>query len=102
MTSKTSLLAGAAGSIVCALSPADAAQAAPKHKHAVASSDSKVADEVKALRAQVESLQAMVQAQAQAQQQTQAQVQESQARADEATAAAHKAQTKLDMQIEQI
>ena len=102
MTSKTSLLAGAAVSIVCALSAADAAQAAPKHKHAVASSDSKVADEVKALRAQVESLQAMVQAQAQAQQQTQAQVQESQARADEATATAHAAQAKLDMQIEQI
>jgi hypothetical protein len=102
MTSKTSLLASAAVGIVCALSAADAAQAAPKHKHVVASSDSKTADEVKALRAQVDSLQAMVQAQAQAQQQTQAQVQESQARAAEATAAAHAAQAKLDMQIEQI
>ncbi|HEX4709830.1 hypothetical protein [Phenylobacterium sp.] len=102
MTSKTSLLASAAVCIVCALSATDAAQAAPKHKHAVASANSTLAEEVKALKAQVDALQATLQAQAQAQQQTQAQIQESDARAAEAAAAAHAAQAKLDMQIEQI
>ena len=102
MTSKPSLLASAAIGIICAVSATQVAEAAPKHKHAAASANSKLAEEVKALRAQVESLQAMVQAQAQSQQQTQAQVQASDARAAEASAAAHAAQAKLDMQIEQI
>lgn len=102
MTSKTSLLASAALSIACALSVADAAQAAPKHRHRVAPASSRLANEVKALRAQVDTLQAMVQSQAQAQQQTQAQVQASEASAAEATAAARAAQAKLDMQIQQI
>jgi cell division septum initiation protein DivIVA len=101
MTSKTSLLASAAVGIVCAFTTIGAAQATPKHKPVVAA-DSGLADEVKALKAQVDSLQATVQAQAQAQQQTQAQVAASQAQADQATAAAHAAQAKLDMQIEQI
>src|SRR6202030_3598003 len=96
-------LASAAVVIVCTLSITDAAQAAPKHKHAApASANAQLADEVKALKAQVDSLEAMVQQQAQAQQQTQVQVQASDARAAEATAAAHAAQAKLDMQIEQI
>lgn len=102
MTSKSSLLASAAVAIVCTLTVTDAAQAAPKHKHAAPSANAQLADEVKALKAQVDSLQAMVQQQSQAQQQTQAQVQASDARAAEATAAAHAAQAKLDMQIEQI
>lgn len=102
MTSKTLLLASAAFSIACALSVVDTAQAAPKHRHRVAPASSRLANEVKALRAQVDSLQAMVQSQAQAQQQTQAQVQASEARVAEATASARAAQAKLDMQIEQI
>ena len=90
------------------LSVADAAQAAtkPKHKHAAPSASAQLADEVKALKAQVETLQATVQAQAQtqaqAQAQTQAQLAASQAQAEQASAAAHAAQAKLDMQIEQI
>jgi hypothetical protein len=102
MTSKSSLLASAAVGIVSLLSVADPAQAAAKHKHVAAKADTQLVDEVKALKAQVESLQAMVQQQAQAQQQTQVQVQASEAHAAEATAAAHAAQAKLDMQIEQI
>jgi hypothetical protein len=102
MTLKSSLLASAAVGFVCLLSAAEPAQAAPKHRHVAAQSDTQLVDEVRALKAQVESLQTMVQQQAQAQQQTQAQVQASEARAAEATAAAHAAQAKLDMQIEQI
>jgi uncharacterized protein YlxW (UPF0749 family) len=67
MTSKTSLLASAALCLVCALSAAGAAQAAPKHKHAAASASSNLADEVRALREQVETLQATAQAQQQTQ-----------------------------------
>src|SRR5579859_2305841 len=102
MTSKTSLLASAGICIVCFLSAAGPSQAAPKHKHPVAAANSQLADEVKALKEQVEALQATVQAQAQNQQQTQAQVAASQAQAEQATAAAHAAQAKLDAQIEQI
>lgn len=102
MTSKTSLLASAGLCIVCALSAAGAAQAAPKHKHAGPSAEAQLADQVKELKAQVESLQATVQAQAQAQQQTQAQAAQSQAKAEQAAVAAQAAQAKLDTQIEQI
>jgi cell division septum initiation protein DivIVA len=102
MTSKTSLLASAGICIVCFLSAAGPSQAAPKHKHPVAAANSQLADEVKALKEQVEALQATVQAQAQSQQQTQAQVAASQAQAEQATATAHAAQAKLDAQIEQI
>jgi len=102
MTSKSLLLTGAALVLVSTPSVAGAAQAAPKHRHVAAHADAQLVDEVKALKAQVESLQAMVQQQAQAQQQTQAQVQASEAHAAEATAVAHAAQAKLDMQIEQI
>ena len=102
MTSRTSLLASAGICIVCALSPFDAAQAALKHKHAAPAADSQLADEVKALKAQVEALQATVQAQAQQQNQAQAAAAQAQAQAQEATTAAHAAQAKLDAQIEQI
>lgn len=103
MTSKSSLLASASVLLVCALSVAGTAQAAPKHKHkAPAAASSPLADEVNALKAQVEALTATVQQQAAAQQQTQAQAAASQAQAEQATAAAHAAQAKLDMQIEQI
>jgi hypothetical protein len=102
MTSKSLLLASAAVAIVSTLSIANAAEAAPKHRPAAGQADAQLANEVKALKAQVESLQTMVQQQAQAQQQTQMQVQASEAHAAEATAAAHAAQAKLDMQIEQI
>ena len=103
MTSKSSLLASAAVCLVFALSVSNSAQAAPrKHKHVAPAADTQLADEVKALKAQVDSLQATVQAQAQAQQQTQSQIAASEARAQEATAVARAAQAKLDMQIEQI
>jgi hypothetical protein len=103
MTSKKSLLASAGLCIVCALSVAGGAQAATKHKHpAAASADSQLADQVKELKAQVEALTATVQQQAAAQQQTQAQAAASQAQAEQASTAAHAAQAKLDMQIEQI
>lgn len=101
MTLKTSLLASAAVLMVCALSTTGTAQATPKHRHTTPAGTG-LADQVKALKAQVDSLQATVQAQAQSQQQTQAQIAASQAQADQATAAAHAAQAKLDMQIEQI
>ena len=101
MTLKTSLLASAAVLMVCALSTTGTAQATPKHRHPTPAGTG-LADQVKALKAQVDSLQATVQAQAQSQQQTQAQIAASQAQADQATAAAHAAQAKLDMQIEQI
>ncbi|HEX3367551.1 hypothetical protein [Phenylobacterium sp.] len=103
MTSKSSLLGSASILLICALSAAGTAQAAPKHKHkAPVAASSPLADEVKALKAQVDALTATVQQQAAAQQQTQAQAAASQAQAEQATAAAHAAQAKLDMQIEQI
>src|ERR1700744_3548861 len=103
MTSKKSLLASAGFRIVWALSVAGGAQAATKHKHpAAASADSQLADQVKELKAQVGALTAPVQQQAAAQQQPQAQAAASQAQAEQASTAAHAAQAKLDMQIEQI
>ena len=106
MTIKTSLLGSAALSVICALSVTSAADAATKHKHAAASTEPSLADQVKQLQATVEQLEQTVQAQAAAQQQSQAataqQLQDAQARADAATAAAKAAQAKLDMQIEQI
>ena len=102
MTLKRALLCGAALSAVCALAATGTAEAATKHHHSAAPAGPDLSQQVKDLRAQVEALQATVQAQSQAQQQTQAQVAASQAKADEATAAAHAAQAKLDMQIEQI
>ena len=96
MKLRTSLLAGAAALAACSLSATDAAQAAtPKHKHAAPSANSQLADEVKALKAQVESLEATVQAQSAAQQQTASQ-------AAEASAAANATQAKLDEQIQRI
>jgi hypothetical protein len=102
MSLKTSHLASAAVLIVSTLSFTPAAEAAAKHRHAAAAADSQLAEEVRALKAQVEALQATVQQQAQAQQQTQAQAAASQAQAEQAAAAAHAAQAKLDAQIEQI
>ena len=102
MTSKPSLLASAAVIAVSALTIAGGAEAASRHRHVAPAAGSQLADEVKALKAQVDSLEATVQAQAQAQQQTQAQIQASEARAAEATAQAKAVQAKLDMQIEQI
>ncbi|HZZ30877.1 MAG TPA: hypothetical protein VFE10_02700 [Phenylobacterium sp.] len=103
MTSKSSLLASASILMVCVLAATGAAQAAPKHKHKAApAANTRLADEVQALKAQVEALTTTVQQQAAAQQQTQAQAAASQAQAEQATAAAHAAQAKLDMQIEQI
>jgi hypothetical protein len=106
MTIKTSLLGSAALSVICALSVASAADAATKHKHAAASTEPSLADQVKQLQATVEQLEQTVQAQAASQQQAQAataqQLQDAQTRADAATAAAKSAQAKLDMQIQQI
>jgi len=107
MTAKTSLLAGAALGLICALTANGVAQAAPttaKHKHHVAAAPAgpDLADQVKELQATVEALKQTVQAQAQAQQQTQAQIQAAETRAAEATAQAKAAQAKLDNQIEQI
>ncbi|HEX2817393.1 MAG TPA: hypothetical protein VHN39_13430 [Phenylobacterium sp.] len=102
MTFRTALLSGAALGAVCVLATGGTAEAATKHRHPAAPTGPDLAQQVKDLRAQVESLQATVQAQAQAQQQTQAQVAASDGKAEAATVAAHAAQAKLDMQIEQI
>ncbi|MBS0332281.1 MAG: hypothetical protein JSS35_05900 [Proteobacteria bacterium] len=105
MTSKTSLFAGAALGIVCALSAGGMATAAPaaKHKHAAKSS---LEEQVKALQAQVDSLQQTVLAQSEAQRaaqsNTDAQLQASEQKAAAATAQAQQLQAKLDMQIQQI
>lgn len=103
MTSRTSLFATTA-IIICALSAGGEVQAAPKHRHA--SRDSSLAEEVKLLKEQVDSLQQTVAAQAQAlqssQSQTQAEMAASERKADEATARAQALQTRLDAQIEEI
>ncbi len=104
MTSKTSLFAGAALGILCALSASGAATAAPKHKHVAKGPD--LAEQVKTLQAQVDSLQQTVLAQAEAQRaaqaQTQQQIDASKQEATAATAQARQLQAKLDMQIQQI
>ncbi|MBS0364035.1 MAG: hypothetical protein JSR98_21890 [Proteobacteria bacterium] len=105
MTSKSSLFAGAALGIVCALSFGGMASAATaKHKH-VAKGQS-VEEQVKALQAQVDSLQQTVLSQAEAQRSAQAQneaaLQASEQKASAAAAQAQQLQAKLDMQIQQI
>src|ERR1700756_5306039 len=103
MTTKTSLLGGAAIGLVATLAMGATAEAAPKHHHkAAAKADAGLAAQVRELREQVESLQQTLAAQAAAQQQIQAQPAPAQARADEPAAAAQAAQAKLDTQIEQI
>lgn len=104
MVSKTSLSAGAAIGVLCALSVGGAATAAPKHKP-VAKGPS-LAEQVKQLQAQVDSLQQTVLAQAEglraAQAQTQQQLEASEQKAAAAAAQAQQLQAKLDMQIQQI
>lgn len=109
MTSKTSLFAGAALGIVCALSAgglASAADAPAKHKAHHAAKGPSLEEQVKALQAQVESLQQTVLSQAEAQRAAQAQtaseIQASEQKANAATAQAQALQSKLDMQIQQI
>ena len=105
MATKSSLFAGAALSLICALSVGGVATAAPtRHKHAAKGPS--VEEQVKALQAQVDSLQQTVLAQAEAQRaaqsQTQAQLEASEKKAAAATAQAQQLQAKLDMQIQQI
>jgi Tfp pilus assembly protein PilN len=102
MTLKALLFGSVAALVLGALSFADPAQAAPKHRRHAPAVNAQLANEMKALKAQLQDLQATVQAQAQAQQQTQAQVAASDARAADAAAKAQALQAKLDMQIEQI
>jgi hypothetical protein len=104
MSTKTSLLGGAAIGLIAALALGAGAEAAPaKHHHrAAARTDAGLEAQVRELRAQVESLQQTLAAQAAAQQSIQAQAQAAQARADESAAAAQAAQARLDTEVQQI
>jgi hypothetical protein len=98
MNCKTRLLTGAALGLAV-VAAAGAADAAPKHRAARA--DSTTA-ELRALRAQIQDLEARLAAQEQQQQQTQAQVQQAQTTAETAADTARAAQTEASAQIETI
>jgi hypothetical protein len=97
---KTSLLAGAAILVGCAISVAGPAGATATRQ--ATSSDPGLAAKVKALEARVQSLEIMLQAQNAALQRTEAQLKAGQAQAAATGATANAPQAKLDAQIEQL
>ena len=98
MTTKASLIGGAALGAMLAAGLGGAGEAKPvRHHHAGPSTDElKLKQEVQLLKTQVQSLESRLDAQAQAQQQTQAQVQAAQTQAQAAQTQAQAAQTQIE------